>query len=222
MPVIYINGSTDKRIIDALSQEGEVVLLSPMNGLPSGLSSHADMLIAASDEKAFCYAGYLLRGDFIRVHDIPYEKYPRDVYLNCTFIGDSLIVNPDTVSKAVIEYAETQGFRVIPVKQGYAGCAVCKVSESALITADIGISRAAGGAFDVLTIEAGGISLSGYDVGFIGGASATVNDKVFFFGDLSRHRDGKRIKAFIESHGKKCISFSDFPLTDFGGARVVY
>ena len=199
-----------------------MTLLCRFGKLPLRLASHADMLIAASDDTAFCYGGYDAVGDFIKVPEEPGKEYPRDVYLNCTFVGKYLIANPKTLSGTVLGYAEKNGFELVSVNQGYSGCAVCKVSENAVITADAGISKALTGKLSVLRISCGGIALPGYDTGFIGGASATVGNRVFFFGDVARRSDGNEIVSFVEANGKECVWFPDMPLTDFGGARVVY
>ncbi len=221
-PKIYISERASGAVSGLLSGFGDVVFLKPFGLLPEGLSSHADMLIADAGRAAFCYPGYGIEGDFIRTDDVPAAVYPRDVFLNCTFIGNMLIANPKTLSKTVLEYAYSSGIELIPVRQGYSGCAVAKVGESALITADIGIARAAEDHFDVLLISPDGIALPGYDRGFIGGASASLPDRLVFFGDISLHQDGERIVSFTEAHGIRWHDIKGVPLTDLGGARALF
>ena len=219
---VYISEEIDKAVAEELSKDTRVVFLKPYPALPARLASHADMLLATSDDAAFCFEGYRLDGDLVRIKTVPGEIYPDDVPLNCTFMGSRLIANPKTVSPEIIEYSKRNDITVIEVKQGYAGCAVCKVDDGALITADGGIASAASKAgIDVLEISPGGIYLPGYDQGFIGGASASLPDRIVFFGDVMLHPDGERIADFIGSHGKKCIFFPGIRLTDAGGARLI-
>ena len=71
--------------------------------------------------------------------------------------------------------------------------------------------------FDCLLIAKGDVSLPGHEYGFIGGASAKISEsEVLFFGDITKHRDYKKIADFIKKYGYEIISL-DFPLTDFGG-----
>ena len=70
---------------------------------------------------------------------------------------------------------------------------------------------------ECLMISKGDVNLPGHDYGFIGGASGKISEtEVLFFGDVTKHRDYKKMADFIEKHGCKIVSL-DFPLTDFGG-----
>ena len=74
-----------------------------------------------------------------------------------------------------------------------------------------------------LKISAGNILLKGYGCGFIGGASCfdKDSDTVVFFGNLSEHPDGEKITVFLEKHGHRVVFFEEFPLSDFGGAKLI-
>ena len=92
------------------------------------------------------------------------------------------------------------------------------MSDNAVITDDESIYKALClNGVDTLLISKGDIVLNGHNYGFIGGASYKISEsKVLFFGDITKHRDYKKIADFIEKHGCEII-FLDFPLTDFGG-----
>ena len=124
----------------------------------------------------------------------------------------------DKLSSLLTDFASEKIF----VKQGYTRCSVCKINENAIITADKTIADAASShGVDVLTISPGHVTLDGYDYGFIGGASFTYRDKIFFFGRIEDHPDHLKMRDFAEKHSAKLISLSDLPLCDIGGG-VIY
>ncbi len=58
--------------------------------------------------------------------------------------------------------------------------------------------------------------LSGYDYGFIGGASGFAYGCLLFFGDICKHKSFQNIKRFAEIKGVELEYMKDFPLTDVG------
>ena len=104
-----------------------------------------------------------------------------------------------------LEAARRMGLELIPVKQGYAKCSLCIVSENAVITADEGLAYTLCRAgLDVLKIIPGCIRLPGYGYGFIGGCCGKLDAATMAFaGDPLTHPDGKKILSFMERHGVK-------------------
>ena len=89
------------------------------------------------------------------------------------------------------------------------------MTEDASIAAAL---RSAG--MDVLQIDAGGVALPGYPYGFIGGASGVFRDKLYFIGDVTRHRDSEKIIAAAKRQNLTPVSLGDFPLSDLG--RIIF
>ena len=76
----------------------------------------------------------------------------------------------------MLEFAENEGLNVINVNQGYSGCSVCVINDSAIITDDESIFTAAQNFLnDVLLIQKGSIRLNGYNYGFIGGCCGKIS-----------------------------------------------
>ena len=145
-------------------------------------------------------------------------QYPRDVLFDALAVGDTLYGKEGTVSRVLRR--EYRHF--VPVKQGYARCSVAMLSDRAAVTADRGLAdalRRSGVA--VLDIRPGHIALPGYDYGFIGGASGTVDGHALFCGDLSLHPNGESIAEFCKSHGKTAVSLSHKPLYDYGTVMLL-
>ena len=216
---------------DALSRFGHRILrLPPHPNLPLPVASHPDMLLFFAPDAIFCTKSYseiaakelkevsAAYGAPIRLIDEEYgSEYPRDVLLNALPMGDRLFCNTKTVARELLELDLTP----CHVNQGYTKCSVLPLGKDALITSDASIAekaRALG--IDVLTIQAGHITLAGYDYGFIGGCASfaprTNADTVFFCGDVSRHPDYNRILRFFEANNMRIKGLSDFGLCDIG------
>ncbi len=192
----------------------------PHPALDSSIASHPDMLLFPCEHGIFAHAEHGIKQStlpLIPIKQAPGQKYPHDVLLNAARIGNCLVCRPDATARDVLQYAHTQGLTLLPVRQGYAKCNLCIVSDCAAITEDASIAVALRGVgLDVLQIEAGDVSLPGYPYGFIGGASGNDGVHVFFCGDLTLHKDGERIAAFCQKHGKQPVSLASHPLHDVG------
>lgn len=143
-------------------------------------------------------------------------EYPKDIALNFTILGNKIIGKTDCADENLLKSADT--FEKIDVRQGYCKCSCLVVDDNAVITDDECIFKTMHSiGVDCLFVSKGDVSLPGHEYGFIGGASGKISaSEVLFFGDVTKHRDYKKIADFIENHGCKLISLS-FPLTDFGG-----
>ena len=225
-----------------------IVRLPRFAVLDAPVSDHPDMLLFAYKERILCPEAYYIQNENIfagNAGSVPTHThipeyggicaYPDDIALNALRMrfpdrGDVVLCRADSASRELLSMFDRGN--IINIRQGYAACSACKVTERAIITADRGEALAAErlGA-DVLLISPGGIALPGYDTGFIGGASARIGDALFFFGDPMLHPDGERIMDFVQSHiGEKHALEDETPLRrifcahgvlrDYGGAVV--
>lgn len=219
----YLSQNADKRIFEALWQEGfETVSLPPFSALSHPVDTHADMLFLSVGDTIFVHRYYPVEikgfDKVVKIDEPMSDKYPNDVLLNIALVGKNAFANTKYASKTVLKYLEKQGFSINHISQGYAHCSTCIVSENALITADWGIAKAAQKVgVDVLKIEEGSICLSPYNHGFIGGSCGLCKDKIYFCGSLNYHPDGEKIRRFCELYGKVAIDLVDAPLMDIGG-----
>lgn len=146
--------------------------------------------------------------------------YPNDIGLNFSLVGECVFGKIDSCDEALLN--EIKGYRFYSCKQGYCKCSSLIVNNDALITDDSSVYEIAlKSGMNALLISKGDIALPGHDYGFIGGTAAKISkDEFLFFGDVTKHRDYKKIADFLEKYGCKIISL-DFPLTDFGGFVLV-
>jgi len=185
--------------------------------------AHPDMHLFCMDK---IYASSFVYNLFTFENSVPTGReqsaavydYPNNVFLNCAKVGKNIICNKKYASPDIIANAEISGYNIINVKQGYAKCSTCVVSDNAVITEDDGILKACiNNGIDALKISKGYVKLDGYDYGFIGGASGLIEDKLLAFnGDLNSHPDANKIIDFCSSYGVDVISLCNLPLYDVG------
>lgn len=207
-----------------------VISLPPFSKLASPVASHPDMLLFPIGDRIYVHREYydeaatILERIAKKTRRVLYPietdvstEYPHDVTLNLFLIGKYLAGRTDRTPDAILDYASKLGYEPVLVKQGYAKCATVVLGDNAIITADPSIRdtmKPLG--IDVLSISVGGVSLPGYDYGFIGGTCGVFGDRVLFCGDLARHPDAETMAAFCESHGFRADSLSHEPLFDVG------
>ncbi len=147
------------------------------------------------------------------------KNYPHNVLLNACILGDTIICNPDTVDKELLQKHR----KVISVKQGYCRCSIAVVSQNAVITADEGIYRSLKNSdIDCLKISTGNIELPGFDYGFIGGCCGKLSkDILAFSGKLESHPNSDNIKAFLRNYNVYSENLNNEKLIDIGGILPV-
>ena len=216
----------------SLNKLGIKIIPFPKNtSLPDALSGHVDLsVLHLGGPKLIVSKNIVLenpllvnyltnRGlDVIPSYENTGDRYPYDCILNACIISGYLIHHQS--DKSILDQAElTQ----IVVKQGYTRCSTCVVDSSSFITSDAGIcSAATSNGFDVLLIEPGHIELSGYDTGFIGGASFKItNDAIGFTGRLDHHPSCGNILDFLGKKSVRPVFLTDRPIFDIGSAILL-
>ena len=229
MKYVITDNRIDKKCERGLVERGfELIKLPPFSMLQKPVAAHPDMLLFVEKGRVFCHRDYLpfaekelyliacaAGAELTLTLDTVGAEYPRDVIFNAVAVGQRLICRRDAVSPTVAAlYSEND---IVNVRQGYAKCSTCVVSDGAVITADASIAREASACgIDVLPVSQNGVHLDGYDCGFIGGASGSDEENVYFCGNIDLHPDGEKIKNFCRKHGKNAVSLSDEPLYDYG------
>ncbi len=230
MPKAIISKSTPEKCIKSLIKYGfDIISLPPFSALPTPVSAHTDMLLFILGNKLICHRDYFnaAEEEITNITSQGYElllseeyisdSYPHDILFNSLVLGDTLYCLEGHTSKHIINTAKEYNLSIHYVKQGYAKCSVCPISDSAAISADPSICLAMSkDGIDVLQISSGNILLSGYDTGFIGGCSGVWKDTVYFLGNIALHPDAEKIEGFCHIHGKRVISLSEEPLFDAG------
>lgn len=211
-----------------LERQGVDALWSPENTrVDRRLSGHADLcLFHAGGSTVVSSAGETVNSELERrgfdVRTARNEvagEYPGDAGLNGCLLGKRFLHNLK-VSDPELLAALPGDIRRINLRQGYARCSVCVVDEGAAVTSDLGLARAAGAdGVSVLLIRPGFIELSGFEYGFIGGASFKLSEgELAFTGRLEHHPDWERIESFLLERGVRPVFLTDKPAFDIGSA----
>lgn len=227
--LVICDGRISNEIEDSLKRLNiDIIKTHKENCLDESVSYHPDMQICHLGSSAFVVtenaAKFIFNKtpkDSVKKIDIFYSylgdkkiSYPKDIQLNAAILGEYVLCNEEYTNKNIIGH----GKKIINVKQGYAKCSTCIITQKAIITEDVSICKAAEKlGIDVLLIDYGGVSLNGYSYGFIGGASGLIDkNKIAFCGNIELHEQFSKIKAFLKKHNVEYVSLSDKPLYDYG------
>jgi len=211
----------------ALEQYGVRVRRCPKNPyIDPRLSSHIDLSLFHIGENQFLLSKHAAESAFaeelrqlgaeIIVSKANFGKsYPNDAFLCALLIGGKIFHNENLCDSRIINLF---GKSLFSVKQGYAKCAVCPVSENAAISADKGLITAMRREdIEVLEISPGFISLEGFDRGFIGGSALKLSSDIMAFtGTLEKHPDKQKIEEFLKRHGISPVYLTERPVFDAG------
>lgn len=207
----------------------DVILLPPDDTIAEPVSCHPDMIFAVLDGHLFLHESYYsanrdvvskiasLGGFTVCTSDsIRTPRYPNDVAFNIALWRDTVICRHDVTCPALLDFAKGRGYRVIPVKQGYAGCS-CLVTEDAVLTFDSGIAGVLQrNDIPCVLLEGGGVSLPGYDCGFIGGAGGACDNVIYLFGNADTLPCAEKLYGV----GYSVVSLSPSPVVDYGGIKI--
>lgn len=216
----------------ALEARGVHVLACPANpAVDPRLRSHVDLSVLHLGGTRFVLAEYLRGSGFasalvslgaepVFAEDPVGPLCPADARLCALQIGNKLFHRPGVTDGAVLR---ADDFRFVPVRQAYAKCAVCPVSCSAAITADPGMAdalRTSG--IEVLRLSQGGISLPGFETGFIGGAAFLLSpDMLALTGRPKLVPNWDNVQTSLASRGIGVCVLTDLSIFDIGSCTLL-
>lgn len=195
----------------------------------TSVSSHADIHFCHLDEKTVIISNHqkhmideikdIYGLEKIITEETPIEYiYPKDVLLNCVFVGKYVIYNEKTISNNIKQFINEKNFIKIKVKQGYTKCSVAVVNDKAIITDDKQIAnKSVQHGLEALFVSKGSVILNGYNYGFIGGCCGKIGKNVIAFnGDIKKHTDYIKICEFLKQHQICYVSLKEGALEDIG------
>ena len=219
MTARYVSELAYPETIAALREMGDTIVIVPA---AAGSIVSAPVVSAPVADHADLYHCRLGIADNAPViHALPGDLasgYPAEAAFNAVCTGRFFLHNRKITNRRLLAAAEAAGLTLVHVPQGYARCSAIPVSETAIITYDHGIAKAASAAgLSVLVTSPGHVLLPGYDTGFLGGTSGNLNGEVLLFnGDLSRHPDFQAVTDFVSARGLTCRWIPGKPLRDIG------
>ena len=226
-PVLFCGDISNKQEETLSSMGYQVIRLPAFSHLDERVATHPDMLLFVLDHRILLQKAYFeankdfflsLPFSFITTDEEMGKSYPQDVLFNALPIGNTVYGG-----KRISHTIEAFFPRKITVKQGYTRCSSCLVGNG-VITQDPTVYQALkDDHIPALLISQGHIHLTGYDTGFIGGASLTLSPNLTaFFGQIESHPDYERMKDFATQRNATLLSLSNEPLTDYGGGFCLH
>ena len=224
-----IINTENKKITKIFEKYGYICIPTEKSDKVSGpISCHADVLYLKTGENEI-YVSDCQKNNIHKLKNIGIDVktvslspgYNTESMLNMVITEKSVIYNPKTATDIKIFSGDRQ---IIKTNQGYTKCSTVVLPQENYITEDKGIYRLlSDNGKNCLLVEKGSVKLDGYQYGFIGGSSAFLEKEnvLFFFGDISVHRDYKKISAFCEKAGIDIMQIEGEPLTDIGGAVII-
>ncbi len=156
--------------------------------------------------------------DILKGTSDPDCTYPGDCAYNVAKMGRRIIGNLNYLDTKIMDYYLSHNYEFINVNQGYTKCNLCVIDENSAITEDEGLYRILSGYnINVLKIPVGTVSLSGFDNGFIGGASGFISKNTLAFcGKINNSLVYNNILNFVNSKNIDIIFLSSTNLQDYG------
>jgi len=232
---VIINPKVNNRIISFFTQKGiDVYFSKKVSCIDSSVAYHPDIQIAHIDTNLYVCAPEFF--DYYTDILSPYGatvikgnrsisgNYPGDIAYNVLRVGKTSFSKVDCTDEVCLFHLCNNNVRCIDVNQGYAKCNVCIVDEKSIITSDVSIhKKALENNLDSLLISQGDIRLEGFEYGFVGGASFKLNrNTLCFLGDISHHKDYKKILDFTKERNVDISIVSQGKAEDFGSVILVF
>lgn len=211
----------------SLEKQGiEVIKSFPHKNLYNAVNGHPDMQIHHLGKNKFVcepsvyeyYKQKLMNSEIIKGIMSITDKYPFDIAYNAVVIGNCFFHNLNFTDSKIYEYYKSLGVKLLNVRQGYTKCSVAVISENAIITSDISISKiAAQNNIDTLYFDPSDIKLSGVSNGFAGGICGLINRNLLAVnGDINLLNNGKEFVAFCNKYGVDLLNLNDNIPEDIG------
>ncbi|MBE5039622.1 hypothetical protein INF28_03985 [Oscillospiraceae bacterium DSM 107454] len=228
--ITIINSHTPEKMRLTLEQAGcKIISSSMVPQLNDATATHPDMQIhAVNDNTAFCAPecfAYYRRVLPKRIHLIAGNTRLKGTYpFNCAYnvarVGNYVFCNTESVDPLLIQWYRTNRKIIIPIRQGYAKCNLCPLSDEAFLTEDRGIYNTVikqNLPVKCFLLPAGEVILDGYPYGFIGGASGGFKEILFWYGNPEYCSFYSQLEKLMQTYHISNISLYDMPLYDLGG-----
>lgn len=201
----------------------DIKLIDPSKYVYPEISGHSDIFYAKIDNKIYCAPNtkYIETNFIIGKEPVRYS-YPDDVKYNVCQIG-KYVIGSKYVDEKIKDKVN------VFVKQGYTKCNIAVTGDNSCITSDVGIyEKLKSLGMDVLLLKTDNIGLINKDHllsemhGFIGGATALINDTFVLFGDVDylSEENKKNLLNHIERHNLKFKDFKYLKIMDYGGIMI--
>ncbi len=135
---------------------------------------------------------------------------------NCFSTKDHFFCKVEVPDHSIEEYCAQK--KIIALTQSYVRCSLFGIDTDKIITSDLGIVKSLKKyAIPYFYFEPSEIKIRDYKYGFIGGTMGRLKDKIFFLGNILKHKNGLELHNYITSNKQEVICLGDDFLYDGGG-----
>lgn len=139
---------------------------------------------------------------------------------NCYSTKDYFFCNKGKPDKSIQNYCANK--ELIHVPQPYVRCSMFAINSQKMITSDLGIVKVLeNNKIDYFYFDPSEINIVDHKYGFFGGTIGKMEDKLFFTGNILKHKDGKELHNFISNNQNEAICLGNDYLYDGGGLFFV-
>ncbi|MBE7046840.1 MAG: hypothetical protein E7396_05425 [Ruminococcaceae bacterium] len=232
---VIINPNVNSEIISFFKERNiDIIYSKKAECINSSVAYHPDIQIAHIDDRLYVSAPEffdyykeklsLYGVNVLRGNRSIQSNYPDDIAYNVLRVGETSFAKNKYTDEVCLFHLNSLNIKIIDVAQGYAKCNVCVIDKNSIITSDASIYKMAKeNNVDALLISPGDIKLSGFEYGFIGGASFMLNKNTLcFLGDISHHKDYDKILDFVKKRSIDVLIISREKAEDFGSVILIF
>lgn len=195
----------------------------------NSISGHPDIFMF-QDEKKIIIAPNSPKDfiQFLTTNKIKYsvginevgEELENSSFYNC-LTNKSYVFNKAGIpDKSIIDYCNKKQFIKLP--QAYVRCSMFNITQNQYITSDQGIAQILkNNTFDYFYFNPTEIQIKDHKYGFVGGTMGKYGNKIFFLGDILKHKDGEKLYNYINSNDLDVVCLGSDYLYDGGGLFFV-
>ena len=148
------------------------------------------------------------------------ENLDNSVLYNCLNTEKYFFCKKDKPDISIQKWCSKK--QLINIPQSYARCSMFTLKNN-IITSDKGIINILKkNSLEYFYFDPSEIRITDHKNGFIGGTMGKVNNKVFFLGNILKHKNGKELNKLITSLDKEVICLGNDYLYDGGGIFFVH
>jgi len=228
--LVVVDARCSEEIFDHLTDYSEEVFRFQTFGQTySSISCHPDIFLFKDCNDWIlapnCPVELRLRFDALGVRyligdSVVGEKLSDSCYYNALSTNNFFFHRRGYTDPLILSHQKNK--QIIYLPQSYTRCSLLNIGQNAFITSDVGIHKTLKKhTLETFYFSPEEIRIETHRYGFLGGTCGIYDNKIFFLGNPLKHKDGRGLCDFIESHGLEVISLSNDYLYDGGGAFFV-
>lgn len=226
--IVIANNAIPEKALTNLEKIAKVIRFSSSDITYDAVSGHPDVFLCKLPDGDIIHArnlpsGFLeiLKNDNLKITQGKLDvglKYPQSAHYNAVITKDIVLHNLNYTDPEILTHNNTK--KHIHVNQAYTRCNVLPLSNDSFITSDKGIHKVLiKNNLNSMFVDPDGITLPGFEYGFIGGTAGVFKNTVYFIGSLDYYNEGPKIKSFIEDLNYEIVQLNKGPLFD-GGSLI--